>query len=121
MGPINWEGIKKDIRKGIKEGYIAMKEGALVASKKAGELTEEGKKQYKILELKTKIHKIMHDLGGRVYELMGSSSRVKSPVSDRVVKEMVAQIRGYEAQIAALEQQGAKKTGKASVRKNRRP
>jgi hypothetical protein len=121
MVPIDWEEIKKDIRKGAKEGYIAMKEGALVATRKAGELTEEGKRQYKILELKTRIHKIMHDLGGRVYGLMGPSGRTKSPVSDKGVREMVAQIRGYEAQIAVLEQKGAKRPGGgAPLRKSKR-
>jgi hypothetical protein len=35
MGTINWAEIKKAIRKGAGEGYIAMKEVVLVAVKKA--------------------------------------------------------------------------------------
>jgi hypothetical protein len=120
MGPIGWAKIKKDIRKGARDGYIATMEGVLIAKKKAGELTVEGKKRYKVLELKTRIHKIMHDLGSRVYELMGPSGRTKSPVSDKGVKEMVAQIRGYEAQIAVLEQTSAKKPGGGPVRKRKK-
>ncbi len=121
MGPIAWDEIKNDIRKGIREGYVAMKEGALVASKKAGELTEEGKKRYKVLELKTRIHKVMHDLGGRVYTLMAASGRAKSPAGDSGVKEMVAQIRAYEAQIAVLEQkEPARKPPAGAKRKKSR-
>ena len=47
----DWQSIKKDIQKGWKEGVAVVKEGSIVAKKKAGELTDEGKRRYKIFEL----------------------------------------------------------------------
>jgi len=98
---IDWDGIKKDLQKGMERGMAAMKKGAIVAQKKAGDLTNEGKRQYKILALKTKVHEGVTDLGARVYALMGS--RVKNPALDAHVKDIVAQIKKLDAQIAELE------------------
>ncbi len=100
---INWEGIKKDLQKGMEKGMAAMKKGAIVAQKTAGELTDEGKRQYKILTLKAKVHEGVTDLGARVYALMGS--RVKNPALDPQVKDIVAQIKKLDAQIADLEKE----------------
>ena len=36
-GKADWQSIKKDIQKGWKEGVAAVKEGSIVAKKKAGE------------------------------------------------------------------------------------
>lgn len=98
---IDWDGIKKDLQKGMEKGMAAMKKGAIVAQKKAGDLTDEGKRQYKILTLKTKVHEGITDLGARVYSLMGS--RVKNPALDPQVKSIAAQIKKLDAQIAELE------------------
>jgi len=98
---IDWEGIKKDLQKSMEKGMAAMKKGAIVAQKTAGELTDEGKRQYKILTLKTKVHEGVTDLGARVYALMGS--RVKNPALDPQVKDIVAQIKKLDAQISELE------------------
>jgi hypothetical protein len=98
---IDWEGIKKDLQKGLEKGMAAMKKGAIVAQKKAGDLTDEGKRQYKILTLKSKVHEAVADLGARVYALMGSRS--KNPALDPQVKSIAAQIKKLDAQIAALE------------------
>ncbi len=100
---IDWEGIKKDLQKGMEKGMAAMKKGAIVAQKTAGELTDEGKRQYKILTLKAKVHEGVTDLGARVYALMGS--RVKNPALDPQVKDLVAQIKKLDAQIADLEKE----------------
>lgn len=100
---IDWEGVKKDLQKGVEKGMAAMKKGAIVAQKKAGDLTDEGKRQYKILTLKTKVHEGVTDLGARVYALMGS--RVKNPALDARVKNIVAQIKKLDAQIADLEKE----------------
>jgi len=100
---IDWEGIKKDLQKGMEKGMAAMKKGAIVAQKTAGELTDEGKRQYKILTLKAKVHEGVTDLGARVYALMGS--RVKNPALDPQVKDIVAQIKKLDAQIAELEKE----------------
>ena len=98
---IDWEGIKKDLQKGMEKGMAAMKKGAIVAQKTAGDLTEEGKRQYKIFALKTKVHEAVSDLGARVYALMGS--RVKNPALDVQVKNIVAQIKKLDEQIARLD------------------
>jgi len=98
---IDWDGIKKDLQKGMEKGMAAMKKGAIVAQKKAGDLSDEGKRQYKIFALKTKVHEAVSDLGARVYALMGSRS--KNPALDPQVKNIAAQIKKLDAQIADLE------------------
>jgi hypothetical protein len=98
---IDWDGIKKDLQKGMEKGMAAMKKGAIVAQKTAEDLTDEGKRQYKIFSLKTKVHEGVTDLGARVYALMGS--RVKNPALDPQVKDIVANIKKLDAQIADLE------------------
>lgn len=98
---IDWKGIKKDLQKGMEKGMAAMKKGAIVAQKKAGELTDEGKRQYKVISLKAKVHEGITDLGARVYALMGT--RVKNPALDAQVKAIVAQIKKLDAQIALVE------------------
>ena len=100
---IKWNEIKKDIEKGIKKGLVAVKDSALIAKDRAGELTDEGRRRYRILELKAKAHKNMHDLGSRVYRVMTSRSSTGNPAADAEVKSIVAQIRSIDIQIAALE------------------
>jgi peptidoglycan hydrolase CwlO-like protein len=95
-----WEKVKKDIRKGIKEGIGIVKEGATVVREKAEELTEEGKKRIKIFDLKTKVQKEISELGGKVYDL---SSKVKNPMLDSKVKAAVARIKKLETQVARFE------------------
>lgn len=112
---MDWESIRKDVQKGVKEGWAVVKEGAVVAAKKAEELTDEGKKRYKIFELKRKVHKRLYDLGGRVYSLVGSSGRPKNPAADDKVKEFVADIKKIEAQLEKMENQLAQ--GKKKARK----
>jgi uncharacterized protein YcnI len=113
---VDWQKIKKDVQKGWQEGVAVVKEGAIVAQKKAGELTDEGKRRYRIFELKTKVHKQFYDLGGRVYSLMGAA-RPKSPGSDSRVKAIVAEIKKHQVQIDKLEHavpKGAPKQRKKS-------
>lgn len=97
---IDWGKIKAELQKGIKEGMVVVKEGAAVVKGKAEEITEEGKRRYKIFELKRKVHDWMAELGGRVYEL---SSKMENPMQDATVKLMVARIKKIEAQITRLE------------------
>jgi hypothetical protein len=89
----DWEKLKKDVGMALEKNVIAVK-------KKAGELTEEGKRQYKIMVLKSKMHSQVADLGARVYSLMGSRSR--NPALDATVKDIVVQIRQNEVKIATL-------------------
>lgn len=95
-----WEDVKKDLQNSWKEGFAALKSGATTIRVKAEELTEEGKKRYRIYELKTKVEKEVSDLGGRVYDM--SSSR-KNPLLDTKVKAVVKRIRKLEEQITKLE------------------
>jgi hypothetical protein len=111
---IKWDEIKKDLQKGLEKGMAAMKKGAIVAQKKAGELTEEGKRQFKILALKAKVHEAITDLGARVHALM-SGAKAKNPARDAGVKDLLVRIKDLEAQIAAIGGKGKAvrpKTGK---------
>lgn len=95
-----FDKIKKDVKKGIEEGIAVVKEGASVVSEKMGELTAEGKRQYKIYDLKSKIHGQMTVLGGRVYEVLDGR---KSPAADNGVKAVFVKIKTMEAQLQRLE------------------
>ena len=95
-----WDKVKKDLQKEIKAGVTMVREGAAVVKKKAGQFTEEGKKQYKIYELKSKVHEWIAELGGKVYELY---SEVDNPMTDTTVRLIIARIKKLESQIAKLE------------------
>lgn len=115
---IKWDTIKKDLQKGFEQGMVAVKKGAIAAKKKAEELSDEGKKQYKIFTLKTKLHEGISDLGARVYALMGT--RAKNPALDAKVRDIVTELKKLESQIASLEKEtgiAAKKTAGAASRK----
>lgn len=95
-----WQKIKIDVRKGIKEGIGIVREGVTVVKTKAGELTEEGKRQLKIYELKTKVQREIAELGGKVYSL---NSKMKNPMLDSKVKAVMGRIKKLEAQIVKIE------------------
>jgi len=95
-----WEEVKKDLRKGVKEGVHLLKEKAIVVKEKAEELAEEGKRRYKLFELQTKVQKEIAELGGRVYDL---SSKLKNPLLDKKVKSLIARIKKLEEQVTKLE------------------
>jgi len=95
-----FEKIKKDVKKGIEEGIAAVKEGANTVSDKMGELTAEGKRQYKIYDLKAKIRRQMTELGGRAYDLLDIQ---KSPATDSKVKAVYGKIKKLEMQLSKLE------------------
>ena len=101
-----FDKIKKDVKKGIEEGITVIKEGASVVSEKMGELTAEGKRQYRVYDLKAKIQGQMTVLGGRVYDVLGSK---KSPSADSKVKEVFVKIKKLEEQLSKLEGGGNKK------------
>ncbi|MEK7846383.1 MAG: hypothetical protein AAB257_05415 [Nitrospinota bacterium] len=96
-----WESVKKNLRKGIKEGIEVVKGGAVVVKKKAGELSEEGKRRYRIYELHRKVHKEMAELGGVVYDL---SLKVENPILSGNVKEIIVRIKNLEEKIKKLEE-----------------
>ena len=109
-----WEMIKKDIQKSIKEGIVKVKEGVTVARAKAEELTEEGKKRIKVLELKTKVQREIADLGGRVYAI---SQKSKKLMSDKKVQSIIRRIQKLEGQIFKLEGKRMKKSRRSSMRR----
>jgi hypothetical protein len=112
---INWDTIKKDLQTGLEKGMVAVKKGAIVAQKKAGELSDEGKRQYKLFALKTKVHQGFSDLGARVYTLMGT--RTKNPSLDAKVRDIVSQLNKLEAQIGALELEKTPTVRKKAVKR----
>ncbi len=109
-----WEKIKGDLQKGVEEGLILVREGASVVKKKAEELTEEGKKRYRLFELKTKVQKEIAELGGKVYDL---SSKVKNPMLNSRVKAIMTRIGKLRAEIVKLEGKPISRRRKASPRK----
>lgn len=107
-----FDKIKKDVKKGVEEGIAGVKKGASVVSEKMGELTTEGKRQYKMFHLKLKIQSQLTELGGRAYDVLDSK---KSPVADRKIKSVFVKIKKLEEQLRKLE--GGKES-KAAVPKN---
>ena len=95
-----WQKMKKDLQKGIGEGIVLVKESAVVVQKKAEELSEEGKKRYKLYELQTKVQKEMTRFGQKVYDL---STDGKDPMLDSQVKAMKAGIAKLQDEISELE------------------
>jgi hypothetical protein len=116
-----WEKIKSDVQNGIEEGFIFIKEGAAVVQKKAEELTDEGKRLYRIYELKTKVEGEIAEFGGKVYEL---SSKMRNPMLDSKVKAIRARIKKLEAEINKLEGKPVtvqrKRTAKKKVTKSKK-
>lgn len=110
----SWEKIKSDLQKGVEEGLTLVREGASVVKKKAEELTEEGKKRYRLFELKTKVQKEIAELGGKVYDL---SSKVKNPMLDSRVKTIMARIGKLQVEIMKLEGKPVTKRRKTAPRK----
>jgi hypothetical protein len=107
-----FDKIKKDVRKGIEEGIAVVKEGASVVSEKMGELTAEGKRQYKMFDLRSKIQSQMTVLGGRVYDVLESK---KNPATDGKVKGVFGKIKKLEEQLSRIE--GGKETKAAAPKK----
>jgi hypothetical protein len=103
---VSWDKVRKDAQKGFKDSLTALK-------LKAGELTDEGKKKYKLFELKNKLQRDMAELGGLVYDL---SPKGKNPLEDGKVTAIITKLKKLEEQVRKLEGKGAKKT-KKTVRK----
>jgi hypothetical protein len=105
-----WDRIKSELQEGIQQGVVAVKKGAIAVKKKTGELTEAGKRRYRILSLKSKEHQSISELGAKVYDLM--RTKAKNPALDKTVKGVVARIKKIDSRIAALE-----KKSKESLKK----
>jgi hypothetical protein len=99
------EKITKDLRKEFKAGIAFIKEGTAVIAKKTREVSAEEQKHLKVIELKTKIKEQMAALGGRIYDI---NLKVKDPIQDKTVKELLGSIKKIEDQIAKLEKKAMK-------------
>ena len=108
-----FDKIKKDVKKGIEEGIAVVKEGASVVSGKMGELTAEGKRQYKMFDLKSKIQCQMTELGGKAYDVLDSK---QSLAADSKIKAVYAKIKKLEEQLRKLE--GGKEAKAAAPKKS---
>jgi hypothetical protein len=95
-----FDKIKKDVKKGIEEGIAAVKQGANIVSGKMSELTAEGKRQYKIFDLKSKIQSQMTELGGRTYDALNGK---QSPAADNKIKTAFVKIKKLEEHLRKLE------------------
>lgn len=93
---MDWNKLKEDVAKGVKEGLDAIKEGAEVAAKKAGELSAEGQKKFKIYSLKKEIHQAAGDLGAMLYKLEKENPGV---IKDIMALEIVEKIDKLEAEL----------------------
>lgn len=108
-----FDKIKENLKKGMEEGIAVLREGASVVSVKMNELSEEGKRQYKMFNLNVKIQDQMKEMGGIAYALIDAG---KSLDPDKKLKTVYTKIKKLEWQLSKIE--GSKKI-KAVVPKKR--
>lgn len=114
--------IKKDVKKGFEEGLAAVMQGANVVSGKMNELSEEGKRQYKIFNLHVKIKDQMNELGEIAYAVLKSD---KCLDEDKKVKAAFTKIKKLEWQlskisaVAKIKGITPKKTAKKTAKKRK--
>lgn len=104
--------IKKDMKKGWDEGLAAVMQGANVVSVKMNELSEEGKRQYKLFNLQVKIKDQMNELGEIACAVLKSD---KSLDEDKKIKAAFTKIKKLEWQLSKLS--GGKKINVAAPKK----
>jgi len=99
---VDWNKMKSDISRGLKEGLDKVMEGAETVAKKTGEVSAEGQKKVKIFNLKRKIQDYMEDLGVAIY-----NAELKTPgsVTDETAKEVIEKIKAANDQLKDLESQ----------------
>jgi hypothetical protein len=112
-----WDNVKKDFQQSLKESVHLLKEKATVMKEKAEEITEEGKKRYKIFDIQMRIQKEMGELGGRIYDLSPKSG---NPLLDKKVKTLIARIKKLEAHIIKLKGRKTKELLRAKTSQKRR-
>lgn len=100
---IDWNKLKGDVSKGLKDGMDKVKEGTEVVAKKAGEVSAEGQRKVKIFNLKRKIQGYMGDLGAAVYDV-----ELDNPgtITDKHAKAVLKQIKAANKELKALEKSG---------------
>lgn len=95
-----FDKIRKDVKKGIEEGIAAVMQGASVVSVKMNELSDEGKRQYKMFNLHVKIKDAMNEMGEHAYAALNN---VKSLDEDKKIKAAFTKIRKLEWQLSKLD------------------
>ena len=111
-----WDNAKKDFQQSLKESVHLLKEKAIIIKEKADELTEEGKKRYKIFDIQMRIQKEVGELGGRIYDL---SSKSGNPLLDKKVKALIARIKKLESHIIKLKKNKKESTRSKASQKRR--
>ncbi|MGO9377165.1 MAG: hypothetical protein ACLP29_01275 [Dissulfurispiraceae bacterium] len=111
-------GLKKDIEDGIKQGVDAVKSTATMVKEKAEELTEKGKTQYRIYELKNKGQKQRASLGEKFRELVKTK---KMKVSNEELTKLLSAIDKTDDALAKLEGKEAASTPKKPAPKTVKP
>jgi len=107
-----FDKIKGNLKKGMEEGIAVLREGASVVSVKMNELSEEGKRQYKMFNLNVKIQDQMKEMGSIAYALIDAG---KSLDQDKKLKAVYAKIKKLEWQLSKIE--GGKKAKTAVSKK----
>lgn len=97
---IDWNKMKEDISKGLKEGAETVKDGAGIVAKKAGEMSAEGQRKVKILRLKRHIHEHMGELGAALYNAEKTNP---GTITDGVAKGILEKIEQANADLLELE------------------
>ena len=92
--------IRKDVKKGWAEGIAAVMQGANVVSLKMNELSEEGKRQYRMFDLHVQIKDQINELGGLAYTVLENG---KSLDENKKMKAVYKKIKKLEWQLSKLE------------------
>ena len=90
----------KEIEDGVKQSINAVKARVTLVVEKADELTEEGKKQYRLYELKHKRQGQFSDLGEKLHGLVAGK---KLKIAHRELKTLISSIDKTNTEIAKLE------------------
>ena len=110
----------KEIEVGIKQSIDAVKEKAAMVVEKADELTEEGKKQYRLYELKNKRQKQSAGVGQKLQKLVAEK---KVTIPDKALNTLLASLSRTIAEIDRLEgkKQNAPKSRPAGKKTSVKP
>jgi hypothetical protein len=105
-----FDKIKSNLKKGMEEGIAVLREGATVVSVRMNELSEEGKRQYKIFNLNLKIQEQIKELGCMAYAALDKGKRLDD---DKKIKAAYSKIKKIEWQLTKTEGQKKVKTPSA--------
>jgi hypothetical protein len=100
-------GFLEKIQKDIKEGLIIVKEGSALVSQRIEELTDEGRRKYKVLTINMKLQDEFAKLGNKVY---GLRKKTGNPMMNKRIQAIISRIKILEEKLTALKK-GRKKSG----------